>query len=297
MRDRLGHGCLAPHWAISSAVAAAPLRVVERAGERLQRVRQHGTTRFQRFERALRAAGQVDDQRPTADARHSPAQRARAACSGGPRRASPRRCPAPRSRARPGRLRRHVARRQARAAGRDDEPVARCAVDERRPDRSTSSGTSAAFHLVAELLSRAATRRPGAVGPIAGGAAVARREDEGGRRRRGQCVSVTGRLRRRPRFDRPPDRRLASWPGPAPGGPPPGRRAHRPPDPVAALAAGLRDEPDRADLDALLDALDHVVDREGGDRRGGRAPPSRRRSGPSSRPRRGRGAGPRRDPA
>ena len=39
------------------------------------------------------------------------------------------------------------------------------------------------------------------------------------------------------------------------------------PVPLAALAAGLRDQPDRPDLDAPLDALDHVVDRERGDRR------------------------------
>src|SRR5262245_16088865 len=39
--------------------------------------------------------------------------------------------------------------------------------------------------------------------------------------------------------------------------------------PLPGLAAGLRDEADAADLDPALDALDHVVDREGGDRRGG----------------------------
>ena len=37
--------------------------------------------------------------------------------------------------------------------------------------------------------------------------------------------------------------------------------------PLAALAAGLRDQPDGADLDAPLDALDHVVDRQRGDAR------------------------------
>src|SRR6188768_2893642 len=36
----------------------------------------------------------------------------------------------------------------------------------------------------------------------------------------------------------------------------------RRPVPLAALAAGLREQPERADLDAPLDTLDHVVDRQ-----------------------------------
>ena len=66
--------------------------------------------------------------------------------------------------------------------------------------------------------------------------------------------------------------------------------------PVAALAAGLGHEPDGADLDALLDALDHVVDR----RAPRRTPPWNSISTPvrrSSRPRRGRGAPRRPGPA
>src|SRR6476619_1178802 len=42
--------------------------VVERSGERLEGVRQHRHDRLERLERAVRAAGQIDDQRPAADA-------------------------------------------------------------------------------------------------------------------------------------------------------------------------------------------------------------------------------------
>ncbi len=66
-----------------------------------------------------------------------------------------------------------------------------------------------------------------------------------------------------------------------------GLRRWRLADPRAALAPGLGDEPDAPDLDAAFHALDHVIDRQGGDRRRGHAPPSRRPSARSWRPRRG----------
>ena len=63
----------------------------------------------------------------------------------------------------------------------------------------------------------------------------------------------------------------------------PGRLA----DPLPALAATLARQADGADLDAALDALDHVVDGQRGDAMPRSSPPSRRRSGRSWRPRPG----------
>ena len=69
------------------------------------------------------------------------------------------------------------------------------------------------------------------------------------------------------RFD--PTRPATRVAGSRPGRGAPSRRARRGRTQVAALAAGLRDEPDAPDLDAALDALDHVVDRQRRHGRGG----------------------------
>ena len=68
---------------------------------------------------------------------------------------------------------------------------------------------------------------------------------------------------------------------------PSGGRCHSP-----LLPPVFEIEPDDADLDAALDALDHVVDRQGGDATRRSAPPSRPRSGRSWRPPPGCGARP-----
>ena len=98
----------------------------------------------------------------------------------------------------------------------------------------------------------------------AGRGAVAGGEDE---RRPRRARRSSGRASASRRSGPPTGRRAAAAVArcPAPRRPAGRRGASH----VAALAAGLRDEPDGPDLDAALDALDHVVDRQGRDRRRG----------------------------
>ena len=90
----------------TASSSAAPARcrplVIERPGQGLERVIEHRLDGRQRFDRALRAAGQVDDQRPADDPDDAARQVGERGGSTGPPRASPRRAPGPRSRWRPG---------------------------------------------------------------------------------------------------------------------------------------------------------------------------------------------------
>ena len=163
------------------------------------------------------------------------------------------------------RLRRDVARREAVPPVVTTSAVARGAVAERgldrrplvRHDRRSTAKPErarAAPPARARLVLARRRRRP-----------VADREHErrvAGRRARSCPATRSARLRG---SDRRPARPAAAA----------RRRAARPPAavgrsvPLAALAAGLRHEPDRSDLHAALDALDHVVDRQRGHGRRG----------------------------
>ena len=90
---------------IADRVAAArrpwprrPGGVVERPGERLERVVEDRDDRLERLQRGLRAARQVDDQASGRGRRRRPGSGRRSASWRGRRRASPRRGPGPRSR-------------------------------------------------------------------------------------------------------------------------------------------------------------------------------------------------------
>ena len=194
--------------------------------------------------RALGRPGHVDDQAPPADADEAAGQRRerrRAAALGahglgdaGDLVVEDRRR----------RLGRHVARRQAGPARGDDEPVRRGARDERLLDRPLLVGHDPPLDAEAELL-RAGRRSRRPTRPA------------GCRRRSGRSPSA------RARSDHPPPRRHR--PSGAPALADPARRpiaGLRPRTwpgavdragrtvPLAALAAGLRDQPQRPHLDA-----------------------------------------------
>ena len=114
--------------------------VIVRPGERLEGVIEHRLDRLERFQRALRAAGQVDDERTVADADDAARQ------VGHRRDRSPGRA---HRLGQPGdlvvdhgggRLRGDVARRQAGATGRHDQRMVARAVDQGTLDRGPVVG-------------------------------------------------------------------------------------------------------------------------------------------------------------
>ena len=119
--------------------------------------------RIERFERALRTAWQVDDERPTADANDAAGQvRERGGSAAGRAHRF--------SEARHlvvdgglGRLRGHVARRQAGPAGRDDEVVGAGALDDRNLDGAAVVRDETAFHGEAQPFEAGLDLRAGGV--------------------------------------------------------------------------------------------------------------------------------------
>ena len=166
------------------------------------------------------------------------------------------------------RLRRHVARGQAGPAGRDDEVVAGGSPRRARP-RSPRARRARGRRSTAKPRAGQALRQRGArrVLADAGRDPVADGQDEGPRhpprgRRLGAfgLPACFGRPREPGRCGPPA---VAGW-RPVRGASGPAGRIQSP-----LLPPLLRDEADRADLDAALDALDHVVDGQGGDGRRG----------------------------
>ena len=96
-----------------------------------------------------------------------------------------------------GRLRRHVARRQAGATGGHDQRVARRAVDQRRFDRGLVVGHDQALDAEAEGAEPIGHELARRVGALAGRALVTGRDDEGGQRRPSRMAPAVPRSRPR----------------------------------------------------------------------------------------------------